>query len=325
MFKWGFIGSKGIAETVAKELVNNKDIQITAVYSRNFKNCQKFSKKYGAIPYHSFEEFLKEGNFDAVYIGVPNIMHFYYSKICLENKIPVLCEKPLTLSEKSTKELFKLAQNNGAFLAEAMWTWFNKTAYQVKKWVDDGELGIIKEFNCDFSIPLLYFGPKPRLLFPCLGGGSLYDLGIYPVAYAYKLFGMPDEILASAKLRGGIDTKCKITFKYKSGLVCNLTSSFSKLGNCSAKIKGQNGEITVPFMFHSSRKALLKTKNKVLFKDSDKSLLYEREIIEVTNEISNNQIESCFYSSKDSINVMKILDNIRDIIGLDYPNDMETK
>lgn len=322
MFRWGFIGSKGIAIVVANEIFKNKELTISAVYSKNLDHAKDFAKKFNCISYASFERMIEDRQFDALYIATPHRFHFHYAKIALENKIPVLCEKPLTLSIKSTEELFKISKENNVYLAEAMWTWFNPTANVVKSWIDGHKIGGLTKMRADFSVPSIV-SFKPRLLDNKLGGGSLFDLGIYTVTYAYRLFGYPDEIISSAFMRNGIDLNCKVIFKYKNKLECTLTSNFITLGKCDIKIVGDNGIIRVPGLFHSARKAKLINKNSERYLDKENIGLYEREFVLVSKEIKEGKTISNYVSDVDSINVMKIMEIIKQQIKLEYPDDMD--
>ena len=323
MFNLGFVGSQGIAVTVAKELKNNKDIKVVAVYSRNFKHCQEFSKKFGATPYKSYEEMLLDKNIDCIYVATPHRFHYLYSKKALEKHIPVICEKTLTLNLKSAEDLFETAKKNKTYFVEAMWTWFNPVAYKVKEWINNNKIGQVKLFKADFSLPSIYAAKKFRLTDRNSGGGSLYDLGIYPVTYAYRLFGYPKNIKATARMKRDIDFSLKVEFEYENGTKAILTSAINKIGLINAKAIGTEGKITLPIMFHAARKAKLKSKNgNQVYKDKEPIKLYEREFVMAAQEIQEGLIESRFIPSKATLDVMKILEEIKSQINLQYPDEM---
>ena len=323
MFNIGFVGSQGIAVTVAKELKDNKDINIVAVYSRNFKHCQEFSNKFGAAPYKTYEDMLEDKRINCIYVATPHRFHYLYSKKALEKHIPVICEKTLTLNLKSAKDLFDIAKKNNTYFVEAMWTWFNPTAYKVKEWISNNKIGQVKTFKADFSLPSIYAARKFRLTDRNSGGGSLFDLGIYPVTYAYRLFGYPKSIKATAHMKRDIDFALKVEFEYENGVKAYLTSAIDRFGPINAKAIGEEGKITLPFMFHAARKAKLKSKNgNEVYKDKDPIKLYEREFVLASQEIQEGLIESRFVSSKSTLDVMNILEEIKSQISLQYPDEM---
>ena len=321
MFKWGFVGSAGIAVTVGKQVIKNKDFEIGAVYSRDYKHCERFAKRFNAKPYKSYEEMLLDESIDAIYVATPHAFHYQYAKKALEKGIPVICEKTLVLNYESAVELFEIAERNNTYFVEAMWTWFNKTANQVKDWVDQGFIGKPTTMRADFTVPTLYFGRKERLFNPKSGGGSIYDLGVYPITYAYRLFGYPNRIKVTAKIKNGVDIKSKIVFEYDNGPTCILTCGFQKIGGCNVKITGESGLISVPPAFHEARKATLKGTKKITFKDKEDIALYEREFVKASEEIKAGLITSNYVTKQATLDVLKILEEIKSQIGLKYPND----
>ena len=323
MFNLGFVGSKGIAITVAKELAKNKNLKIVGVYSRSFEHCQEFSKTFGATPYKSFEDMLQDKRINAIYVATPHRYHYQYAKKALEKHIPVICEKTLTLHYKSAKELFDLAEKNNTYFVEAMWTWFNPTAYKVKEWINNNKIGNVQTLKADFSVPSVFVDRKSRLNRNHLGGGSLYDLGVYPVTYCYRLFGYPKVIkVLKAKMKKEVDYSLKIYFEYENGVKCYLTSAINKLGLCNLSIKGDKGKIKLPPSFHSARKAILKNKEgKEIYRDKEPIKLYEREFLLASIEINEGLNTSRFVNKKDTLSVMQILEEIKSQVNLIYPDD----
>ena len=95
---------------------------------------------------------LEDKRINAIYVATPHRFHYSYSKKALEKHIPVICEKTLTLNLKSAEELFEIAKKNNTYFVEAMWTWFNPTAYKVKEWIDNNKIGKVKIFKRDKSL-----------------------------------------------------------------------------------------------------------------------------------------------------------------------------
>lgn len=318
MFRWGFIGSKGIAFSVAKEISKNKEFEISAVYSKTFNHALEFGQTFQAKAYKSFESFLVDAKFDAVYIAAPQSFHYYYAKRLLKCGIPVLCEKSLTMDYESAKELYEIAEKNNTYFVEAMWSWFNKTAYKVKDWISNNRIGKVNKLKADFSLPSSFIMGKKKTFNAAYGHSAIYDLGIYPITYAYRLFGMPKEIVATGKVKHGIDLNCKVNLIYESGLTCDLTMAINKLGPVSLKISGEKGKIKVPFMFHQSRKAVLKVDKRETYSDNELIGLYEREFIIVSEEIRQGLLISEYVKKDDTLNVLKIIEEIKKQLGVTY-------
>lgn len=320
MFNWGFIGSGSICYTTSKELLKNKNHKIIGVYSHTFSHCKKFADKVGATPYKNIEDLLNNKKIDAIYIATPHALHFKYANLALEHKIPVLVEKAFTLSYKSSLKLIEIAKANNTYICEAMWTWFANSSLKVKEWIENNQVGRPILMKSNFNIFNL-LNPKNRVINNNLGGGSLLDLGVYPIAYAYNLFGYPDEIKAKAKLKNDVDYNCKIQFKYKNGLVCNLESAIDHIGSCSTIIIGEKGRIKIPFPMHHSKKAFLSNGKKVKYIDDYKFGLYENEFNLVSQEIKQEKKESNFIPFKSTLDIMRIIDEIKQQIGLTYKDE----
>ena len=215
----------------------------------------------------------------------------------------MLLEKPFTINEKETIELIEAAKKNGVYICEAMWTWFNDTAIKTKELIK--EIGDIKQAKISFGFPIKSLSKKGRLWDIEKGGGALLDLGVYPIRYAYELFGIPKKIRASGKLYKGIDTNDHIIFEY-NGFNLEIKVSITRVLSEIAHAKGDKGEIKVPW-FHCAHK--------------DNSLLYGKQFSRVEDEILSGKKESSYVSLKSTLDIMRILDEIRKQIGVIYIQD----
>ena len=199
-----------------------------------------------------------------------------------------------------------------------MWTWHNAVARNVKSWVDSGKLGTIQSVNCAYAFPMLKFSRNPRLMNPMQIGGALMDIGIYAVRYCYELFGLPKAVNCEGRLDHGADLGEKITLKY-DGFDANLTIALDQKVGEYFRIKGTKGSMDVP-MFHMASKA---TMNGETF--TDKSAHYAVEFRNVANEIRAGLTNSKIIPAQATINCMKLLDECRHQMGLQFPCEMERR
>lgn len=317
-FNWCFIGTGKIAHKVAKEVVTNDGHKIVSVFNRTKAKAEKFAKKYNSTVYESALEAINDPRVDGVYIATTNETHFSYIKLCLENHKPVLCEKPITGNAKELKELIELSQRNNTILKEAMWTWYNPVAHQVKKWIKEERIGKIISFDCIFNMPIFgYNKAKGRYISPARYGGALLDLGVYPVRYIYELFGKPKSISSVGKLYNGIDLFNVSTFKY-DGFEGRVSSQINALVGEHCIIKGEKGSIKVP-LFHMTSKAVLKTKDgKEVFRDKKKKFATQ---FRVVGEIIKGERDNDLVTLESSLGVVEIMDEIRKQIGVIFPCD----
>ena len=317
-FNWCFIGTGKIANKVAKELVTNPGHAIVSVYNRTKKKAEAFAKKYKSTVYESALEAINDPRVDGVYIATTNETHFSFAKLCLENHIPVLCEKPITGNALELKELIELSKKNNIMLKEAMWTWYNPVANKVKKWIKEERIGRITSVECIFNMPIFgYNKAKGRYISPARYGGALLDLGVYPVRYVYELFGKPKSIVARGKLYNGIDLYNVSAFEYE-GFNAKISSQINALVGEHCYINGERGTIRVP-LFHMANKAVLRTDNgKEVFKDKEKK--FARQFRVVADYIKGKQPNK-LVSLESSLDVMEIMDEIRRQIGVIFPCD----
>ena len=317
-FNWCFIGTGKIAHKVAKEVVTNPGHQIVAVYNRTKAKAEKFAKKYHSKVYESAFNAINDPRVEGVYIATTNETHFSFAKLCLENHVPVLCEKPITGNAKELEELIKLSKENKTLLKEAMWTWYNPVANKVKEWIKAERIGKILSVACIFNMPIFgYNKAKGRYISPAKYGGALLDLGVYSVRYVYELFGMPKSIISKGKLYNGIDLFNESTFEY-DGFKARVSSQINALVGEHCFIVGEKGVIKVPF-FHMASKAVLKTKEGTeVFKDKEKKFARQ---FRVVSEYIKEEKPNALVSLESSLDVMKIMDEIRKQIGVVFPGD----
>lgn len=320
-FRWCFIGAGSLAATVASQLNKSGRHEIASVYTRNYEKGKEFAEKYGGVNYDTPEKAITAEGVEGVYIVTPHNAHFRYAKLALELGKPVFCEKAFTVTAKETEELINLARERKLYLCEAMWTWFSPSANMTKSWIDEGKIG--KVSSASFSYHVRTVGYKGRHTDAKRAGGALLDITIYPITYAYRLWGMPLRIESKAEIKNGIDLGEDIIFTYPDGMTVNITASINDYrGLEKMKIKGEKGIITAPF-YHAMNGIYCK---KGLFRkesykgDGPKLNSYLDEFDAVALDIRAGKTESEMVPLKATLEVMKILDEIRAQIGLSYDN-----
>ena len=316
-FGWAYIGCGTIAETTAKELIKGDSNKIVAVWNRTKSKAEAFVKKYGGKVYDTAEEAINAPGVEGVYIALTADRHAEYMKLCIDNHKPVLCEKPFTVNRKEAEEVLSLAKKEGVYVSEAMWTWHNATALKVKEWIDSGRIGTVKEVKASYAWPMLRFSKNPRLTTNEMIGGALMDIGIYPVTYTYKLFGMPQNMTCAGRTKNDVDLAEYIQMKYP-GFKAEIRVAFDERGGEYYDIIGSKGKIHVP-MFHMAHSATLKTDKKEKFED--KTLLYDKEFSNVAREIREGLNESRMIPMGHTLDVMELLDECRDQMGVRYPTE----
>ena len=320
-FRWCFIGAGSLARTVASQLNKSGRHRIVSVYSRNYEKAVVFAEKYGGKAHKSVVEAISDSDVDGVYIVTPHNAHYRYAKEAILLGKPVFCEKAFTVNAKEADELISLSREKDVYLCEAMWTWFSPCANMTKKWIDEKKIGRVISAHFNYHVNIAKHGG--RLTDPRRAGGALLDITVYPITYAYRLFGIPEKIESRAVTENGIDLSDDIIFTYPEGLTVYISASLiDSKGLEKMTIKGENGVIKAPF-FHAFNRVTCK---KGLFKREAFSgkgpwiNSYLDEFDSVADDIRNSRKESRFVPLKATSDVMHIMDEVRSQIGLDYDN-----
>ena len=313
-FGWAYIGSGGICTSTSKEVMPTGRHRMVSIYSRNPKNCQKFADKYGAKICTSLEEAVTMDGVEGVYIGTPVTSHLELAKRVLAAGKPVLMEKPFGLNQKQAKELFDFAAEKGLYIGEAMWTRFCDVAPAVKKWVDSGAIGKVKEIRAAFSLPVVsgkkvVVKPYARLTKLEAGGGALLDCGIYPLMYVHYLLGMPETITCKTNLLwSGVDAANEIQLTYANGAKVDISSCIDSSFDKEMTIRGEKGTISVPGFWFADKATLETAEGKQVFTAKHS---YVPEFDQVAKDIRAGKLESDHMPHQATLDVMGMLDECR--------------
>lgn len=249
MINFGVIGTSWITGSFIDATKNVEGLNLSSVYSRTEKRANEFAKKYGAKEtFTSLEEMAKSDKIDAVYIASPNSLHYEQSKLFLQHKKHVICEKPVAVNGELVKDLLRIAKENNVVFMEAI-----KGIHlpQQKVIVDAmNKIGKITAAKFDFCqlssrYEKLKKGEITNIFNPEFKAGCVMDIGIYCIYPALYLFGMYNNISSHAlKYKNGIDLCGTSILEYDDKVV---TLTYSKVGDGRgvSEIIGDNGTITI--------------------------------------------------------------------------------
>lgn len=325
IFNWGIIGCGRIAHKFAKDIQTIPGAAIHAVATRSLANAKNFAQAYNA-PHalDSSEELLKVEGLDAVYIATPHVLHAENAIMALNAKMPVLCEKPLAMNAGEVSQMVAAARTNNTFLMEALWTRFMPPVNKVLELIEADEIGEINYVKADFGFAA-EFKPEGRLFDPDLGGGSLLDIGIYPVFLALLLFGKPETIDARAIFGStGVDNVCGMLLKFPGEKLAILDSTITSDTGTEAFIYGSKGTIHIHARWHAMTSLTLHLKGtgeEQQFEFEKKSLGYSYEAEEVMRCITDGKKQSEAMPHAFSLLLIETLDAIRHKAGIVYPGD----
>jgi predicted dehydrogenase len=324
--RWGILGCGKIAAKFAADLRLVKDSALVAVASRDAERAAEFGKTFGAALTFDNYEALAASAVDVIYIATPHSFHYEHTLLCLNAKKAVLCEKPFAINRVQASQMFDIARANGVFVMEAFWSKFLPQYRKVIELINAGTIGTITWIQADFG----FKAPEPvpaRLWDPLLGGGSLLDIGIYPVFLALSLLGKPEEVnaLITSYPGRGVDQQCIVNMKHKGGALSSLSSTFSTDTPVQAVIAGTNGRIEMHNRFHNATARVYLSVNREPLTEVDvyreDGNGYQFEAQHVTDCLINKLTESPVLTFQDTLDLMEVLDKIRHVCGIKYPED----
>jgi len=321
-FKWGILGTGGIAQAFTRDLSYFDNHIVQAVGSRSLEKANNFALEFpGCTPYGSYEDLVTDPMIDAIYVATPHPHHAQNTILALNAGKPVLCEKPFAVNAIQARTMVKASQENGVALLEAMWTRFLPHIAKVREILASGVIGNVMNIEADHGQYLMGLG-IPRLIEPELAGGALLDLGIYPISLAHMMLGKPTKITATGVLTDkGVDAQTSAIFDYQSGAQAVLTTTMVTQTPCRATISGTLGRIEIDRTFYSpaDMRVVLLDGSATEYPNTYQGHGLREQAAELERMVYANEIESATLTHQMSIEIMDSLDEIRNQIGLRYP------
>jgi glucose-fructose oxidoreductase len=228
-----------------------RNSELAALVSSDAKKLQVLARKYHAphaASYHQYEDLLRSGDIDAVYLALPNSLHAEYSIRATQAGIHVLCEKPMAVTVKECQAMIRAARKNGVKLMIAYRLHFEEANLKAVEIVKSGKLGAPRFFNSLFSLQVKEDNIRTQAN---LGGGTLYDLGVYCINASRYLFqAEPEEVFAYSANNGErrfreIDEMTAAVLRFPGDRIATFISSFGATDVASYEIVGARGRLRV--------------------------------------------------------------------------------
>lgn len=319
--RWGILGPGHIANSFAKDLLLVPDAELVAVGSRNLDRAREFARTYGASQFFgSYEELFSCKEIDVIYIATPHTSHAENSIAAMDHGISVLCEKPMGVNTAEVERMIAASERNNVFLMEALWSRFNPTIKKIKQLVDEGEIGEIGHMYSDFAFYGLDRDEKSRVLNSELAGGSLLDIGIYPIFLTYLFLGKPKNILATSRFHHtGTEIQTSMIFDYP-GAQAVLYSGLTSKSGMRAEITGSKGSIFIDPRWHETQGFMWERNGETeTFHIPKIGKGYAHEIEEVHNCLRKGKKQSDLWSHQNSRDLVGLMDEIRRLTGTIFP------
>lgn len=323
--RWGIVGLGRIARVFADDLRLVADAELTAVASSSAARAADFARDYG-VPnaFGSYEELYACEEVDVIYVASMHHQHAVHSITAMKAGKHVLCEKPIAVNREQTLEMLKVAKEEGVFFMEAFWSRFNPVIRAVKELAESGALGELRYVKADFSFYTLDADPKGRVLNPEYAGGSVLDVGVYPLFLSYLLLGMPSGIKATSVFyHTGAEVQTSMLLQYTNAQGV-LYSGFAHNSPIEATIAGEKGEVIIHPNWHEAREyTLVREGEETRFSLPLKGRGYVYEIEEVNRCIRAGFLQSPDWRHEDSLNLITLADRVREQAGIRFPFEKE--
>lgn len=293
--------------------------------------------------YASYQEVYADPNVDCVYIGTP---HSFHKQNCLDAIAAgknVLCEKAFTINAREAREVFEAARQKGVYVHEAMWLRHTPLVADLRKLLyHDKVIGDVFRMSSDFGllVDIPSLPSTSRYKDPQLGAGTLLDLGIYPLTWAFLVLDPNDPdnpekptVSATQTHLHGVEVTTSVLLQYASsgrqGIVTSTTMS-SQIGRDVCRIQGTEGYIEVEgatpahplaFTVHVRRKGEESSYDSKTHDYTQAGQGYFYEADNTALDIAAGRTESAIMPWSETLRVMELMDEIRRQGGTRYPQD----
>ncbi|MBN2863929.1 MAG: Gfo/Idh/MocA family oxidoreductase [Bacteroidales bacterium] len=321
-YKWGILapGKMSAKFTGGIKLLENAELY--AVGSRDIRRAKKFAEEYGFEKYYgSYKELAEDPDVEVIYIASPHSHHKENTLLCLRNGKHVICEKAFAINTREVEEMINEAVKRRLFLMEALWPPFQPFYRKASEILETGILGKIFHLNGYFSF-IPPYDPEERKFNIALGGGSLLDIGIYPVTDALTFIGIPDNIKALAHLAGsGSEESISVIFGYNDKRMATLYSSYKTDAGIGCDLLCEKGNMTVSRGRDMNQRVILKLHGQEVkeFIFNPPAMGYHWEAEEVMRCLDAGLTESPVVPLEFSLNLIRTLDRIRKASGIIFP------
>ena len=319
----GIVGAGWIAEKAAVTLNGMQDCEALAIGSRSLEKAEDFARKWG-MPraYGSYAEVISDPEVDLVYVATPHSHHYDVTREALLAGKPCLVEKAFMANARQTQEILDLARERQVFLAEAIWTRYQPVVGMVRRLIADGRIGEPRLITATLAYNMLH---KQRIHRPELCGGALLDVGVYAINFVRMFTDSDIELMDGhcVKTETGMDLTNTVTLVLKNGLMANVQSSASCVGDNIGVIAGPAGNIIIDNINNPQR---------VTLNGRDRSFVesfavprqvtgYEYQFAACRRALIDGRLEPLEMPHRETLYIMQLMDDLRRKWGVRYPMD----
>ena len=328
-YHWAILGCGKIARKFSHDLKRLPNACLYATASRDLTRAREFAAEFGfEKAYGSYEGMAADPRVDIVYIATPHALHKEHTLLCLNHKKAVLCEKAFAINSREVKEMIDCSRRNKTFLMEAFWTRFQPSFQKALEIIQSGELGRLRMVRSDFA----FNSPKDparRLYNVDLGGGSLLDIGIYPVFASLITLGKPSQIKTMATFSNtGIEETISMNFGYPGGEMASLVSSFASYSSVQTEFWCEHGYLRLNKRWFTPTQIMVwkegEQGEQAVESGAVEGQGYHLEAAHVMECLDSGKTESDLLPLRFSLDLMELLDQVRNDAGIFFAKHDDT-
>ena len=311
VLNWGLLSTAKINRALIKPLRASKRTRLLGVASRSQTSADAYAREW-SIPraYGSYEAMLADPEIDVVYNSLPNHLHADWTVKALQAGKHVLCEKPLALTLDEVDSIISASKETGKIAAEAFMYRHHAQTLKVKELVDRGLIGQIQLIKGAFTFMLTREG-NYRFIKE-YGGGSLWDVGCYPISFARMIVGEePVEVFGwQIPGAGGSDESFYGQMRFGNGVHMQFDCGFKSQFRSYVEIVGTEGVINIPAPFKPGRK------NEIYVTRGEKQEKMKISGNELYADEVDDICDAVLYGQKPRILLLDSRGNVAAILGL---------
>ena len=321
--KVGIIGTGWIAEKAAITLNGLQECEAYAVGSRLIETAQAFAAKWNiAKAYGSYRELLDDADVDLVYVGTPHSHHYDVTRDALLAGKPCLVEKAFMANARQAEEIINLAHERKVFLAEAIWTRYQPAVGIVRSIIDSGRIGQPRLITATLGYSM---GNKLRIMRPELCGGALLDLGVYVINFVRMFTNAAIKQIDGhcVKSDTGMDLTNAITIILEDGILANVQSSATCVGDNIGVIAGTEGNIIIDNV-NNPQQITVNSPDRTYVETirlPQQITGYEYQFLACRQALLDGRLEPLEMPHAEVLYVMQLMDGLRQKWDVRYPMD----
>ena len=335
--RWGIIGPGSIAHNFADALEQSYSGELLAIASRTSSRLEEFGNKYNIneeFRFNDYDQLLDDENIDAVYISTPHVFHADLSIKAAGKGKHILCEKPGALNFKQTSEVIEKVREAGVFYKEGFMYRCHPQIPALINLIKNKSIGNVNLITSSFGFDMQKVIPDHRLFNKSLAGGSILDVGLYPVSFSRMIAGAalgkkfinPKSISAKGRIGDtGVDELASAKLFFENNITADISTSIMQNMDNNAVIEGENGKIIVdnPWMpgrdggpYDTKIRVITNDAEKVEeFKGPEHLFFFEAELASQTILKQRTEVPYPGMTWDDSLGNIKVLDMWRKEIG----------